>query len=156
MHNYTTASFGKKIPSVDNRIELGKDKDSLGIPRVNLFWKKQPQDRHTAEIALKLFGNYLIKEDLGRIKLSPWLANNLEYPKDDPEKIGYHHMGGTRMASNPAEGVVDANCKVFGMSNLFIGGSSVFATGGHTNPTYTIVQLALRLGDHLAELEKTG
>jgi len=60
-------------------------------------------------------------------------------------------MGGTRMASTPAEGVVDSNCKVFGIDNLFIGGSSVFPTGGHANPTYTIVQLALRLGDHLAE-----
>ena len=59
-------------------------------------------------------------------------------------------MGGTRMSDAAATGVVDRNCKVFGMANLYIGGSSVFPTGGHANPTYTIVQLALRLGDHLA------
>ena len=49
----------------------------------------------------------------------------------------------------PATGVVDADCRVHGTQNLFIGGSSVFATTGHCNPTYTLVQLALRLGDHL-------
>ena len=54
------------------------------------------------------------------------------------------------MAESPATGIVDRNCKVFGIANLYIGGSSVFSTGGHANPTYTIVQLAMRLGDHLA------
>ena len=53
------------------------------------------------------------------------------------------------MSSNPKEGVVDGNCRVHDLENLYIGGSSVFATGGASNPTYTIVQLALRLADHL-------
>jgi choline dehydrogenase-like flavoprotein len=54
------------------------------------------------------------------------------------------------MSEDPAKGVVDADCKVHGITNLLIGGSSVFASTGFVNPTYTIVQLALRLGDHLA------
>ena len=53
------------------------------------------------------------------------------------------------MAKDPSQGVVDADCRVHGVSNLYIGGSSVFASPGYANPTYTIVQLALRLGDHL-------
>jgi choline dehydrogenase-like flavoprotein len=56
----------------------------------------------------------------------------------------------TRMADDPRHGVVDRDCRVHDLDNLYIGGSSVFATGGYANPTYTIVQLALRLGDHLA------
>ena len=59
-------------------------------------------------------------------------------------------MGTTRMAADPRHGVVDADCRVHGIDNLYIGGSSVFATTGHCNPTYTLTQLALRLGDHLA------
>jgi choline dehydrogenase-like flavoprotein len=62
----------------------------------------------------------------------------------------YHHMCTTRMSADPATGVVDADCKVFGIDNLYIGGSSVFSTTSFVNPTYTIVQLALRLGDHVA------
>ena len=57
----------------------------------------------------------------------------------------------TRMSTDPTKGVVDADCNVHGMANLYIGGSSVFASTGFYNPTYTIVQLALRLGDHLVD-----
>ena len=62
----------------------------------------------------------------------------------------YHHMCTTRMSADPKAGVVDGNCRVHGIGNLYIGGSSAFATTGWINPTYTIVQMALRLGDHLA------
>ena len=63
--------------------------------------------------------------------------------------LSWHHMGTTRMATSPREGVVDANCRVHGMRNFFVAGSSVFPTSGHANPTLTIVALALRLADHL-------
>ena len=61
-------------------------------------------------------------------------------------------MGGTRIGNNPKDSVVDKNLKVHGIDNLFINGSSVFRTGGHSHPTYTIVKLALRLGEHLSKL----
>jgi choline dehydrogenase-like flavoprotein len=67
----------------------------------------------------------------------------------DP-KPHFHHMGTTRMASDPASGVVDADCRVHGVENLYVAGSSVFPTGGNANPTLTIIALALRLADHLA------
>ena len=53
------------------------------------------------------------------------------------------------MHGNPKLGVVDADCKVHGIDNLYLAGSSVFPTGGVTAPTLTIVALALRLHDHL-------
>ena len=65
----------------------------------------------------------------------------------------WHHMGTTRMHSDPAHGVVDANCRVHGVSNLFVCGSSVFPTAGVAPPTLTIVALALRLADHLRSLQ---
>jgi choline dehydrogenase-like flavoprotein len=58
-------------------------------------------------------------------------------------------MGTTRMSEDPKQGVVDKNCRVHGLANLYIAGSSVFATGGHSNPTLTLVALALRLAEHL-------
>jgi len=60
-----------------------------------------------------------------------------------------HHLGTTRMSDNPLNGVVDSNCKVYGVSNLYVAGSSVFPTGGHANPTLTLIALTLRLADHL-------
>jgi choline dehydrogenase-like flavoprotein len=53
------------------------------------------------------------------------------------------------MASNPREGVVDRNCAVFELPNLYIASPSVFVTSSHANPTLTVVALALRLADHL-------
>jgi len=60
-----------------------------------------------------------------------------------------HHMGTTRMAVSAREGVVDRDCRVFGAENLFVVSSSVFPTSGTSNPTLTIVALALRLADRL-------
>jgi choline dehydrogenase-like flavoprotein len=61
-------------------------------------------------------------------------------------------MGGTRMGTDVLKSVVDANCKVHGMDNLYVGGSSVFCTSGQCNPTTTITALACRLGEHLGKL----
>jgi choline dehydrogenase-like flavoprotein len=58
-----------------------------------------------------------------------------------------HHMGTTRMSPSRQDGVVDTNCRVHGVRNLHLAGSSVFPCAGHANPTLTIVALALRLAD---------
>jgi choline dehydrogenase-like flavoprotein len=58
-------------------------------------------------------------------------------------------MGTARMHEDPKQGVVDANCKVHGLANLFVAGAAVYPTGGAVNPTLTLVALALRLSDHL-------
>ena len=87
------------------------------------------------------------------MQIVDWLANG-EIPGGDHVWGGNHHMGTTRMSDDPRRGVVDADCRVHSLGNLYCGGSSVFATSGHANPTYTIVQLALRLGDHLQKLRE--
>jgi choline dehydrogenase-like flavoprotein len=118
------------------------------VPRIELHWKKDQTDRRVMLEGMRLFGEEFARKDLGRIHVSDWVRNGEDYP-DGMEIAGNHHMGGTRMSDDPKLGVVDRNCKVHGMSNLFIGGSSVFATSGQCTPTTTIVTLALRLGDHL-------
>jgi choline dehydrogenase-like flavoprotein len=62
---------------------------------------------------------------------------------------GMHHMCTTRMHVDSRHGVVDADCRVHALANLYVAGSSVFATGGVANPTLTIVALAIRMADHL-------
>lgn len=78
-----------------------------------------------------------------------WLSVNR--PLTDRDLAGnYHFIGATRMAASPEHGVVDRDCRVFGSANLHVVGASVFPTGGHANPTLTIVALALRLADYLS------
>ena len=66
---------------------------------------------------------------------------------------GNHQMGGTRVGNNKTDSVVDKKLKVHGIENLFVAGSSVFRTSGHCHPTYTIVQLSLRLADHIISIK---
>ncbi|MET0373268.1 MAG: GMC family oxidoreductase, partial [Rhizorhabdus sp.] len=61
----------------------------------------------------------------------------------------YHPIGATRMSANPSTGVVNADCRVHRLANLHVSGASVMPTGGHANPTFTIVALALRLADRI-------
>ena len=63
--------------------------------------------------------------------------------------LSRHHMGSTRMAVSPRNGVVDANCRLHGVDNLYIAGSSVFPTSGIANPSLTLLALGFRLGDHV-------
>jgi len=63
----------------------------------------------------------------------------------------WHHIGTTRMHDNPRFGVVDGQCRVHGVGNLFVAGSSVFPVSASTSPTVTIVQLSLRLADYLLQ-----
>lgn len=65
-----------------------------------------------------------------------------------------HHIGAARMSSDPRRGVVDGECKVHGVRNLFVAGSAVFPTSGHANPTLTVVALAIRLAEHLRALQR--
>jgi choline dehydrogenase-like flavoprotein len=61
-------------------------------------------------------------------------------------------MGTTRMSADPRYGVVDENCRVHGIQNLYLAGSSVFSKCGGRNPTLTIVLLSLRLGEFLSKV----
>ena len=88
----------------------------------------------------QLIGQALIKSGAGKIRSLPSLTARAR---------GGHHIGTTRMASSPSQGVVDENCKVHGLNNLYIASSSVFPTSSYANPTLTIVAMAIRLADYL-------
>ena len=139
-------------PNPDSRVTLGEDRDAFGLSRVALDWRISEIDVETMRTAVTAFGKHLAEQDIGRLQVADWLlADPPRFPGVvDDEVGGKHHIGTTRMSPDDRTGVVDADCRVHGTSNLFIGGSSVFPTTGHSNPTYTLTQLALRLGDHLA------
>lgn len=141
----------EQAPRHHNRVALSAtERDAFGVPRIELHWKKDELDRHTMLEGMRLFGETLARRDIGRMQISEWVLNGEDWP-DDMELAGNHHMGGTRMGEDVGTSVVDANCRVHGMSNLYVGGSSVFTTSGQCTPTTTIVALALRLGEHLAK-----
>lgn len=136
-------------PRRENRILLDEALDELGMPRAVLQFRRSPLDHRTVLKMTLDAADHLARHDIGRARVPEWLLSDVAEWDDEAVGAGYHFMGGTRMAASPEAGVVDSDCKVFGVDNLYVAGSSVFPSGGHANPTYTIVQLALRLADHL-------
>ena len=92
-------------------------------------------------------GAEVARTGFGRLRSSLEDGNDATWPED---MFGdQHHMGTTRMHRDPSLGVVNQNCRVHGVANLYVAGSSVFPTAGAANPTLTITALALRLANHL-------
>ena len=140
-------SLSEQTPNPNSRVLLDTEKDKLGLPRIKLDWQLTALDKRSIRITNQLIGEEFGRMELGRLQLAEWLQ-----PEDDHFETltgGYHHMGTTRMSEDPKQGVVDKNCQVHGLANLYIAGSSVFATSGNSNPTLTIVALAMRLAEHL-------
>lgn len=139
----------EQAPRPWNRVALSQRTDDFGMPRADLHWRLSEFDKHSVRTSATLLGEYLVRSNLGRVRLDPWvLAPGGDFPADDEIK-GNHHMGGTRMSTDPGLGVVDTDLRVHGSANLYVCGSSVFPGAGHANPTLTIVQLACRLARHL-------
>jgi len=138
--------------NASSRVSLGSDVDRFGMRRVVLDWKLSEIDKRTMQRAVFRLGKVFAKLGLGRVKIHEWLlSEEIEVP-GGPLIAGRHHMCTTRMSKTRHDGVVDSNQRLFGVDNLYVGGSSVFSTAGHDSPTITIVQMTLRLADHLEEI----
>jgi choline dehydrogenase-like flavoprotein len=137
---------GEPEPNPDSRVTLGDDRDALGTRRVKLHWELGPDDRARYRQAVELLAQQFGFAGAGWIRLDP---PNFGSPRTELF-YGAHHMGTTRMHTDPKRGVVDVDCKVHGIENLYVAGSSVFPAVGYSNPTLTILALTLRLADHLA------
>ena len=137
-------------PNSDSHIALStRERDAFGIPQTVLHWRKTARDIETVRVAALEFGSFMARQNAGRVRLAQWILEDGPWPEDD-ELGGNHHMGGTRMSASAEEGVVTPDLRLWGMDNMYVAGSSVFPSGGHANPTLTIIQLSLRLADHLA------
>ena len=134
-------------PSPESRVLLSDSVDALGMPRADVrCWQPTNLSRHTIRQFAQTLGDEFRLAGLGEIALEPWVV------EDSPQWTDhitdqYHHIGTARMHDSAQQGVVDRNCKVHSISNLFIAGSAVFPTSRHSNPTLTIIALCMRLAD---------
>lgn len=136
------------VPNPESRVTLGSERDPLSQPRAQLNWQLSLLDKQSVRRTLEIFGAELGLAGLGRLQIE-LDDDDTSWPEDTHG--GWHHMGTTRMSEDPKLGVVDKNCQVHGIANLFIAGSSVFPTAGSGTPTMTLVSLALRLADYVKD-----
>jgi choline dehydrogenase-like flavoprotein len=140
--------WAEPCPNPDSRVRLSTERDALGQQQVALDWQLTDLDKHNMRRILQILATELGASGLGRLGVNPTVWS------DDWGSLlkgSYHHMGTTRMHKDPKQGVTDPDCRVHGVSNVYIAGSSLFPNSGHANPTITIVALALRLADHIKQ-----
>ncbi|MBP2231598.1 choline dehydrogenase-like flavoprotein [Azospirillum agricola] len=145
---FTMETVLEPIPNPDSRVTLDTDRDAFGRNLPQVDWRLTARDLDAAAET-----QALLRAELRRRGL---ILPDGRHGSDSiaPTDIGWcwHHMGTTRMHESPRQGVVDAEGRLHGVGNLYIGGSSVFPTMGSDHPTMTIVALALRLSDRIAGL----
>ena len=123
---------------------MSRDIDAFGVPKAQLDWRWSDEDAHAVARAQDALADGLAAGGAGRFEVQRVDGKPVLYSAS-----ARHFMGSTRMSTDPRRGVVDPDCRVHGLANLFIASSSVFPTGGYANPTLSIVALGLRLGDYL-------
>ncbi|MFI5796311.1 GMC oxidoreductase [Streptomyces sp. NPDC051677] len=134
----------EQVPNHNSRVVLGDTRDRYDVPHPVLRWELGEIDlrtvRNSVDAARDLLLALGVKDVRKRLRGDEW---------PDDTVGGLHHLGTTRMAHSPTEGVVDSNCRAHDIRNLYIAGGSIFPTSGYAPPTLTIIALALRLADHL-------
>lgn len=137
----------EQVPNSKSRVFLSDACDATGMRRSVLDWHLTEAEIRTWRRSAEVIATEFERLGIGSVDL-----DGLEIP-DDPEQLSGrvvdtgHHMGTTRMSNSAEAGVVDPNCRVFGVDNLYVASSAVFPTSGTANPTFTIIALAIRIAD---------
>mgnify|MGYP001027964751 CR=1 FL=1 len=141
VERYVLVHFCEQPLDPESRVTLSDRRDALGVPRLRLDWRIQPEVVRGMEALAGLLGEELERTGVGRL-----------LPAEGEPRFtdASHHMGTTRMGTDPRRSVVDPWGRVHETANLWIAGSSIFPSGGHANPTLTIVALALRQARRIA------
>jgi choline dehydrogenase-like flavoprotein len=146
---YSIDFHAEQQPLFESRVKLGSEVDALGMPRLHVDWRYSPFDVRTVAEGIRVMAEEFERSGCAR----------LEYQQDTLEELmvrdgayGGHHIGTTRMGESEATSVVNSDCRIHSVANLFIASSSVFPTSSQANPTLTMVALVLRLADHIKGL----
>jgi len=139
-------------PLKESRVVIDESSlDDFGMPRLVAQIQFSEVDYRTIKTFVSLFKRRIEETGIGTFHLTKRDKEFLANPERSPFNSNSHNIGTTRMANTAEEGVVDVDCKVYGVDNLYVAGASVFPTSSHANPTLMLIALALRLADHLAK-----
>lgn len=140
---------GEQMPRHDSQVSLTDKTDALGMPQIKVDWRYGKDDIESVRRTLDVMAYEFKESGVGKF----------EYNRDSLEEelmrfgaYGGHHIGTARMGTDMRTSVVDSDCKVHDVRNLFIAGSAVFPTSSQANPTLTLIAMALRLGDKLSRI----
>jgi choline dehydrogenase-like flavoprotein len=133
----------------DARIRMAEDHDAVGMPRLALAWQIGDAEQRTLTVVGRRLEALLQRSQIGAVTWFDEAFDPKEGARIDRVVDQYHHAGGARMSALVRDGVVDPDCRVHEMQNLYLASAAVFPSSGCSNPTFTIMALALRLAEHL-------
>jgi len=139
----------------NNRVSLCDRTDSVGLPKLHIDFHYSEKDIDSVVRAHRLLDEDLRAAGAGSLRwnVSP---NQHHAAVAESARDGFHQLGGAVMSPDPRKGVVDTECRVHGLENLWVVSGSVFPTGGQANPTLMIMGLACRAADRIAVLSKAA
>lgn len=146
-NRFSLEVHSEQFPNPASRVSLCAERDELGVPKVRIDWRYLPADIASVRKTLEAFAAEFARSGIGRYEFD---SETLEEDLTRFGAYGGHHIGTARMGDDPTTSVVDRNCRLHSVNNLFIASSAVFPTSSQANPTLTITALALRLAEHLA------
>ena len=149
--SYTLEFHAEQAPNPDSRLTLSDQRDSLGMRRLRVDWRTTALDYASLQKSYALLADELVRTGTGELSYDP---DELVARAQAEGAYGGHHLGAARMSRDPRQGVVDCDCRVHGVRDLFIASGAVLPTSSQANPTLTILALTLRLASQLRrELE---
>ncbi len=143
---YSLDFHAEQQPNPESRVSLDSAVDALGMPRLRIDWRYTAKDVDSVKRAIALLAEDFQRTGTGCLSYDPAA---LEFEMTRYGAYGGHHIGTTRMGTNPRTSVVDADCRIHGVRNLYVASAAVFPTSSQANPTLTVVALALRLAQYL-------
>ncbi|HVE53776.1 MAG TPA: GMC oxidoreductase, partial [Ramlibacter sp.] len=147
-NRFSLEMHGEQFPRAHSRVTLAEKRDPLGLPQLRVDWNYGSDDIDSVRRTLDLVAQEMQRTGVGELTYE---AETLEEDLMRFGAYGGHHCGTARMGTDPRTSVVDSNCRVHSVNNLFVAGSSVFPTSSQANPTLTLIAMSLRLGRHLSQ-----
>jgi choline dehydrogenase-like flavoprotein len=148
---YVLFYHAEQAPNPESTVRLGGERDGLGMPRLVIDLRYGDIDANSVVASHAVIDRALRRTGIGRLDYTVAEADRAAWVLAHATD-GYHQIGTTRMSNDPRSGIVDRDCRVHGMPNLFIASSSVFPTSGQANPTLLLAALSARLAAHLAQV----
>jgi choline dehydrogenase-like flavoprotein len=141
--------LAEHAPNRNSRALLSGERDAFGLLRLTVRPGFSEVDYTTAVELHRAIAERLDSTQTGHLAFDEAAVRSEVDDQIRHFNSGAHHLGTTRMSATPHSGVVDSNCKVHDLDDLFVAGGSIFVTSGCANPTLTIVAFAVRLAAHL-------
>ena len=147
-NRFSLEIHAEQIPLAQSRVMLSDKFDALGMPKLRVDWRYSPADIDAIRRTLDVLAHGFAQSGVAQFEYD---AATLERDLTRFGAYGGHHIGTARMGSDPRTSVVNADCQVHSVNNLFVAGSAVFPTSSQANPTLTLIALAIRLGHSLTK-----